>query len=86
VVEKEADGRERYAHFIVPTLEDPFEVWNVLYTDGGVRRRYIGLFEGTADLMVVVRENLDGSLFWNVMQAKSKKMNGHRLGYLAYGK
>jgi SPP1 gp7 family putative phage head morphogenesis protein len=85
MVGKEADARERYANFIVPTLEDPFEIWEVAYPDV-LRNRYIGLFRGRRDFMVVVRVNSDGSLMWNVMQASSQKMNAHRLGDLKYWK
>jgi len=85
MVEKEADARERYANFILPTLRDPFEVWGVEYADG-IRNRYIGLFRGARDFMVVLRVNLDGSLMWNVMQATTEKMNAHRIGMLRYGK
>lgn len=46
----------------------------------------IGLFKGARDLMVVLRVNLDGSLMWNIMQAKSLDMNKHRVGVLLYGK
>lgn len=85
MVEKEADARERYANFILPTLRDPFEVWGVEYADG-IRNRYIGLFKGARDFMVVLRVNLDGSLMWNVMQADSKTMNTHRIGEPRYGR
>lgn len=85
MVEKDADARERYANFILPTLRDPFEVWGVEYADG-IRNRYIGLFKGARDFMVVLRVNLDGSLMWNVMQADSKTMNKHRIGEPRYGK
>jgi len=86
VVEKEDDARERYGNFVLPALRAPFEVWLTAYTDGKYRKRYIGLFEGTRDLMVVVRENLDGSLMWNLMQASHKNMDAHRIGALLYGK
>lgn len=85
LVEKEADARERYANFILPTLREPFEVWGVDYPDG-IRNRYIGLFRGARDFMVVLRVNLDGSLMWNIMHADSRKMNAHRIGELRYGK
>ena len=83
LVQKEA--RERYANFIIPTLEDPFEIWGVDYADG-VRNRYIGIFKGGRDLMVVLRVNLDGSLMWNIMQSTPQKMNSHRMGRLLHGK
>lgn len=85
LVEKRHDQRERYADYILPTLQDPFEVYLVQYEDG-YRKRYIGLFTGRTDLMVVVRENQDGSLMWNIMQADDKAMNKQRQGALLYGK
>ena len=85
MVDKEEDARERYANFILPTLRDPFEVWAVDYADG-IRNRYIGLFRGPRDFMVVLRVNLDGSLTWNIMQARPKDMNMHRIGAIRYGK
>lgn len=86
MVEKEADARERYANFIIPTLEDPFEIWGVKYNDGAVRNRYIGLFRGLRDLLVAVRVNADGSILWNVMQSDSKSLNKTRIGVLMHGK
>ncbi len=79
------DARERYANFIVPTLANPFEVYLTAYEDG-LRERYIGLFQGKRDLLVVARVNRDGSLLWNIMQAKDKDMNSRRVGELLYGK
>lgn len=84
MVEKRQDKRERYANFLLPTLEHPFEIWAVRYADG-IRLRYIGLFRGKNDLMVVIRENRDGSLVWNFMQASDRKMNRARIGELLYG-
>lgn len=85
VVDKLADARERYANFIIPTLEFPFEIWAVEYPGDLVRNRYIGLFQGERDLLVSVRVNLDGSVVWNIMQADDRKMNAHRIGELIYG-
>ena len=45
----------------------------------GVRLRYIGLFVGPENLLLVVRVNRDGSLLWNVMQANDKTMNRRRV-------
>lgn len=88
LVEKDADARERYANFIVPTLQQPFEVWLTPYDDGTYRKRYIGLFQAKNDLLVVVRENRDGSLFWevyNMMQRDKRQLNNLRVGTLLYG-
>ncbi|MCC7413357.1 MAG: minor capsid protein [Gammaproteobacteria bacterium] len=83
IVEKRADARERYAAFILPTLEQPWEVWLTAYADG-YRRRYIALYEGAKDLMVVVRLNRDGSLMWNIMQTDDRRMNRQRIGALLF--
>ncbi|MES2948635.1 MAG: PBECR2 nuclease fold domain-containing protein [Pseudomonadota bacterium] len=81
VVEKTADARERYANFILPTLRSPTEVWATRYDDATVRHRYIKLFSGAKyDLMVIVRVEPDGSIFWNMMQRDRKKMNDMRVG------
>ncbi|MBE2244184.1 MAG: minor capsid protein, partial [Burkholderiaceae bacterium] len=88
VVEKEEDGRERYANFILPTLQQPFEVWLTPYDDGTYRKRYIGLFQAKNDLLVIVRENRDGSLFWevyNMMQRDKRQLNQLRVGTLLFG-
>ncbi len=83
-VEKLAEHREQYGNFIIPTLERPFEVWLTEYGDGRIRPRYIGLFTGSHDLLVVVRENVDGGIVWNIMKADDKDMNGHRRGHLLW--
>ncbi|MGE4501636.1 MAG: PBECR2 nuclease fold domain-containing protein [Thiomicrospira sp.] len=72
-----------YVNFILPTLMNLFEIWNTLYDDT-VRRRYIGLFHGKTDLLVSIRVNKDGSIFWNMMHSEHKKTNRQRLGALIY--
>lgn len=84
MVEKVDNARERYAHFILPTLQTPFEVYDTDYDDGFSRMRYIGLFSGAAHIMVVVRIAEDGRLFWNFMNADEKRMNKQREGRLLY--
>lgn len=56
MAEKEADARERYANFILPTLQNPYEIYLTEYEDG-FRERYIGLFTGKSDILTVVRIN-----------------------------
>lgn len=81
LVEKRQDARERYANFIIPTLINPFEVYATEYSDG-IRSRYIGIYKGKRDLLVVVRRGQDGHMLWNIMQAKDKDMNSARVGEL----
>lgn len=85
-MDKAADARERYSGYLLPTLLEPFEVWLVRYEDGSYRKRYIGLYTGPSDLMVIVRENTDGSLLWNFMQRETRRMNALRTGALLYWK
>lgn len=85
VVEKRLDGRERYAHFVLPTLESPTEIWQVAYDDDTTRRRYIKLFSGVKyDILVIVLENADGSVLWNVINRERKAMNTMRVGKLLF--
>ncbi len=81
VVEKRSDQRERFASFVLPTLQRPTEVWRVAYDDESHRNRYIKLFTGSKyDLLVMVKVQEDGSVFWNMMQRDRKGMNALRLG------
>lgn len=87
MVKKEADARERYALYILPTLLDPYEVWLKEHEDGKLRENYIGLFQGEGyALFVIVRINRDGSLFWNMMHREPQKMDTKREGLLVYKK
>jgi len=85
LVGKQTDPRERYANYLIPALTDPYEIYLTQYQDG-LRERYIGLFTGKENLLVVVRLNKDGSLLWNIMQANDRTMNKQRVGALLYGK
>lgn len=85
LVEKRDDARERYARYILPTLQDPYEIWLTDYDDG-LRKQYVGLFTGPRDLLAVIRLERDGGLIWNIMQADDRRMNAHRVGSLVYGK
>ncbi|MBF0283597.1 MAG: minor capsid protein [Magnetococcales bacterium] len=85
LVEKRDQARERFANFITPTLEKPFEVWLTAYDDGW-RKRYLGLFKEQRDLLMVVRENQDGSLLWNVIRMRDEELNKQRAGSLIWKK
>ncbi|MEI7591229.1 MAG: PBECR2 nuclease fold domain-containing protein [Deltaproteobacteria bacterium] len=85
VVEKRREQRERFAAMILPTLERPTEVWRVSYDDGSVRDRYIKVFSGSKDdILVMVKINPNGEIFWNMMQRDRKGMNALRIGDLKY--
>lgn len=86
LVEKRGEDRERYANYLLPSLQDPFEIWRVAYENGERRNRYVGIFHGTKDTLVSVQVSLEGSLLWNVMLTSSVKMNRQRIGELLYAK
>lgn len=86
IVEKRRDARERYVNLILPALIDPNEVWLTQYRDGSLRRRFIKLFKGGKAILVVVRENIDGSLLWNVIPARQSYIDNQRVGVLLYEK
>ncbi len=87
LTEKDADARERFAHYLLPTLQDPFEVWLTMYDDGRPRRRYIGLYRASKyDVLVVARVLADGTVLWNIMHAQARALNRQRIGKLLWGK
>ncbi len=87
MVEKRSDARERFANYVLPTLQQPFEIWLKQHEDGKLRESYLGLFhEAKYSLLVVVRINRDGSLVWNMMNREPKKMDSLREGMLVHQK
>ena len=73
-------ARDLYIGFVVPTLRQPLEVWLTAYADGTYRKRYLAAFQG--DRLVMVRENRDGSIFWEVFDLAQG--DGLRKGTLIY--
>jgi hypothetical protein len=86
LVEKRGEDRERYANYLLPSLQNPFEVWRVAYENGEFRNRYVGVFHGAKDTLVSVQINLGGALLWNVMMGSPAGMNRQRIGELIYTK
>ncbi|WP_193771371.1 PBECR2 nuclease fold domain-containing protein, partial [Candidatus Magnetaquicoccus inordinatus] len=86
LVEKRPHAREEYANFILPTLTNPHEVWLTRYIDGSYRKHYIGIYQHQQDLLIIVQENTDGSLLWNIIRTKDAKINGKRKGELLWPK
>jgi len=85
VVEKMSDGRERFGNFVLPALQTPDEVWVVDYDDNTARRRFIKIFSGAKyDIVVIVLEQADGSVVWNMFNRERKAMNALRVGRLIY--
>ncbi len=80
-------GLELFANLVVPTLEDPFEVWLTPYSDGSYRTRYLAVVPGQRDTVMLVRLNRDGSLHWEAFDAaQADGLNALRVGTLLFGK
>jgi len=87
------DGRERYASYIKPTLQNPFEVWLSEYINEKgeieLRKSYIGLFKDkdtNEDVFVVLRQEKDSTVFWNAFERGRGKIDKLRKGYLKFWK
>ena len=87
--------REQWANYILPTLEDPLEVWLSpvkLKPSGKIvyRRHFISLFDDAGKnrgALAVTQENKDGSLLWTFFpQNKMKRIDLQRQGFLLYRK
>ena len=91
----EKQHREEWANYILPTLEDPLEVWlspvknnatgKIIY-----RRHFITLFDDagkTRGALAIAQENKDGSLLWTFFsQHKMRQIDMKREGFLLYRK
>ena len=84
ISEKRQAARERCANFILPTLMEPNKIWLTAYEDGSLRRRFIKLFKGKKSMLVIARENVGGSLFWNAIPAQANYIDNQRIGVLLY--
>ena len=87
--------REEWANYILPTLEDPLEVWLSPVKNNATgkivyRRRFITLFDDagkTRGSLAVTQENKDGSLLWTFFpRDKMRQMDKQRQGFLLYRK
>lgn len=86
--------RERRANRILPTLQDPDEVWLTLYAvagEGGrpdrpeVRTHYLKVWDDGGSFSVAAEDHA-GGLFWTWFPADWGALNARRRGILAYAK
>ena len=91
----EKQHREEWANYILPSLEDPLEVWLSpvkLKPSGKIvyRRRFITLFDDagkTRATLAATQENKDSSLLWTFFQGRNfKYLDKQRKGFLLYSK
>lgn len=83
-MEKRNNGRERYALFILDTLENPYEIYKTKYDDGSYRNTYIALYQGKNNFICIVQKLENGAILWNVFNTDKKGTNKKRLGILKY--
>lgn len=75
--------RYKYGSLIVPTLEQPNEIWLPRYSDGSVRPNYITYFKD-ANMVVIVKIAKDGQLVWNAIPTNARYANNSRVGILQH--
>ena len=87
--------REEWANYILPTLEDPLEVWLSPVKNNATgkivyRRRFITLFDDadkTRATLAATQENKDSSLLWTFFPRDDlKRIDKQRPGFLLYRK
>ena len=87
--------REEWANYILPSLEDPLEVWLSPVKNSRIgkivyRRRFITLFDEagkTRATLAATQENKDSSLLWTFFSSKDFKfIDKQRQGFLLYNK
>lgn len=84
VAAKRGEAREQFADHIVPTLEDPVEVWlQATIRDGG-RVTYQPLYIGDHGTYAVVQEHRAGTLGWTFYAGRVRDLERHRKGFLLY--
>jgi len=88
IVDREKGGvrgaRERFANYVLPTLQTPDEIWLV-----GSRKRFIKVFtEGGSDktMLLVLDERPDVFLLWTAYRVSRKRINNQRSGTLLYSR
>ncbi|MEL0621492.1 PBECR2 nuclease fold domain-containing protein [Marinomonas arenicola] len=83
IVEKRRDARERYIHYALTTIKDPFEIWRSQYDNDTVKFQFIGTYTSQYQMLVVVAQH-DTHTLWNFMQIDAKRLNKHRSGEVIY--
>ncbi len=75
----EAQRMETTANLVIPTLQNPYEVWVVEQELGRTRRLFIGIYGTQA---AIIQEGLDGSVVWQKVEID--KLDQYRTGALIY--
>ncbi len=85
IASKTQDHRERFANRIVPTLEDPEEIWMTLYDNGEYRKHYLKWWDDDSASFSIVTEDGHGNLLYNAIpKVKESYAEKRRTGTLLY--
>ena len=84
VVAKRRDARERFANRILPTLQDPDEVWMTYYDNGQIHMRYLKAWAGRSGGLAVAEDTREGLVLWNFIPTRAKYLNSQRVGWLVH--
>ena len=90
IIDKKDDHREQFVRYILPSLQDPAEVWLTAVEVGGkpmYRRYFLTAFEGINTVAVaeeMALGNKDAWLLWTFFPRKD--INRARVGIRLYGR
>ncbi len=88
IADHEDKARVRFANRLLPTLEDPDEVWLAGYKndrgDYEFRRHFIRGWDDKKATFTVVAEGADGWLFYTFFPLRNRSINSKRIGELLY--
>lgn len=84
IVKDRAHRRERYANRILPTLEEPDEVWMAYYDNGEFRLHYVKVWDDDRGSFCAVTQEKDEWLLYNFIPCRLRSLNRFRIGTLLY--
>lgn len=83
VVSKFDEHRERFANRILPTLQEPDEVWMTYFDNGQIRMRYVKAWRDGGGL-AVAEDTREGLIFWNFIPKRASNLDAERTGWLVH--
>ena len=87
IVEKRNDARERYANLILPTLQNPTEIWESDYEFHGKwekREHFIKIWRAGSNAFFVVVNLEKGGTLWNGIPLRIRSVDRQREGKLLW--
>lgn len=85
IVEKREAARERYANVIIPTLEDPTEIW-LSQHDTRERERFLKFWKDGDKAILAVISIQQGNVLWNAIPMPIRSVDNQRAGKLLWKK